>query len=168
MDGWMSQGFTSLQQYFSHFETMEEWTWKALCNEAPFGSEMYQFTDKYYIIMKINIKLLSSFSIINLKQLFVSFSHIILYRSIKVKKNELKITRVWGCSIFWPPAPPHGIYPGVSSYGMEADPPRFLNLKDECFLMTDWCDTDISLIMTNSKSVTLTSRSVRKCGVVTE
>ena len=23
MDGWMSFGFTSLQQYFSHFETME-------------------------------------------------------------------------------------------------------------------------------------------------
>ena len=30
--GWMSWGFTSLQQYFSHFETMEGWTWKALCN----------------------------------------------------------------------------------------------------------------------------------------
>ena len=36
VDGWMSKGFTSLQQYFSHFETMEGWTWKALCNEAPF------------------------------------------------------------------------------------------------------------------------------------
>ena len=24
------------QQYFSHFEMMEGWTWKALCNEAPF------------------------------------------------------------------------------------------------------------------------------------
>ena len=35
-DGWMSLGFTSLQQYFSHFETIEGWTWKALCNEAPF------------------------------------------------------------------------------------------------------------------------------------
>ena len=34
-------------------------------------------------------------------------------------------------------APPHGMYPWVSSYGMEADPPRFLYLKDECFLMTD-------------------------------
>ena len=35
MDGWVRVlGFTSLQQYFSHFETMEGWTWKALCNEA--------------------------------------------------------------------------------------------------------------------------------------
>ena len=42
------------------------------------------------------------------------------------------------------------MYPGDSSYGMEADPPRFLYLKDEYFLMTDWCDTDISLIMKNS------------------
>ena len=49
----------------------------------------------------------------------------------------------------------------VSSYGMEAGPPRFLYLKDEYFLMTDWCDLDISLIMKNSKSVTLISRSVR-------
>ena len=32
--GWMSQGFMSLQQYFSHFETMGGRTWKALCNEA--------------------------------------------------------------------------------------------------------------------------------------
>ena len=56
----------------------------------------------------------------------------------------------------------HGKYPGVSSYGMKADPPRFLYLKDECFLMTDWCDLDISLIMKNSKSVTLTLRSVRR------
>ena len=33
--------FTSLQQYFSHFEMMEGWTWKALslCNEAPFRFE---------------------------------------------------------------------------------------------------------------------------------
>ena len=51
---------------------------------------------------------------------------------------------------------------GVSSHEMEADPPRFLYLKDECFLMTDCCDIDISLIMKNSKSVTLTSRSVSR------
>ena len=37
--GWMSYGFTSLQQYFSHFEMMEGWTWKALCNETPFRFE---------------------------------------------------------------------------------------------------------------------------------
>ena len=80
------------------------------------------------------------------------------------QKNELEIARVWGCSIFCPPAPPHGRYPGVRSYGMEADPPRFLYLKDEYFLMTDWCDIDISLIMKNSKSMTLTSRSVRRWG----
>ena len=55
------------------------------------------------------------------------------------------------------------MYPGDSSYGMEADPPRFLYLKNEYFLMTDRCDIDISLIMKNSKSVTLTSRSVRRC-----
>ena len=79
--------------------------------------------------------------------------------------NELKIARVWGCSLFLPPAPSHGMYPGVSSYGMEADPTRFLYLKDEYFLMTDLYDTDISLIMKNSKSVTLTSRSVRRFGV---
>ena len=42
------------------------------------------------------------------------------------------------------------MYPGVSSYGMEADPPRFLYLKDECFLMTDCGDIDISLIMKKS------------------
>ena len=24
------------QQYFSHIGTMEKWTWKALCSEAPF------------------------------------------------------------------------------------------------------------------------------------
>ena len=24
------------QQYFSHIGTMEGWTWKAMCNEAPF------------------------------------------------------------------------------------------------------------------------------------
>ena len=76
--------------------------------------------------------------------------------------NELRIAR--GCSIFWYPAPPHGMYPAVSSYGMEADPPRFLYLKDEYFLMTDWCDIDISLIMKNSKSVTLTSRSMSMGG----
>ena len=35
---------------------------------------------------------------------------------------------------------PHDMYPGVSSYGMEADPPRFLYLKDEYFLMIDWCE----------------------------
>ena len=52
------------------------------------------------------------------------------------------------------------MYTGVSSYGMEADPPRFLYLKDECFLITDLCDIDISLIMKNSKSVTLTSEEV--------
>ena len=52
---------------------------------------------------------------------------------------------------------PHGRYPGVSSYGMEADPPRFLYLKNEYFLMAD-CNIDISLIMKNSKSLTLTSR----------
>ena len=57
------------------------------------------------------------------------------------------------------------MYPGVSSYVMEADPPRFLYLKDEYFLMADWCDIDISLIMKNSKSVTLTSRSLRRLGV---
>ena len=34
--GRMSKGFMSLQQYFSHFETMEGWTCKVLCNEAPF------------------------------------------------------------------------------------------------------------------------------------
>ena len=38
---------------------------------------------------------------------------------------------------FLPPAPPNGMYPGVSSYGMEANLPRFLYLKDEYFLMTD-------------------------------
>ena len=37
--------------------------------------------------------------------------------------------------------------------------------KVEYFLMTDLYDTDISLITKNSKSVTLTSRSVRRCGV---
>ena len=37
------------------------------------------------------------------------------------KKTELKLTRVWGCAIFWPPARPHGMHPGVSSYVMEAD-----------------------------------------------
>ena len=41
---------------------------------------------------------------------------------------------------FVPSFPPHGMYPGVSSYGMEADPPRFLYLKDEYFLKTDWCE----------------------------
>ena len=34
----------------------------------------------------------------------------------------------------------------------------FLYLKDEYFLMTGWCDIDISLNMKNSKSLTLTSR----------
>ena len=82
------------------------------------------------------------------------------------QKNELKIARVLGCSIFSPLAPPHGKYSGVSSYGMEADLPRFLYLKDEYFLITNWCDIDISLIMKNSKSVTLTSRSVRRWGWV--
>ena len=37
-------------------------------------------------------------------------------------KTELELTRVWGCSIFWPPAPPHSMHPGVSSYGMKANP----------------------------------------------
>ena len=32
------------------------------------------------------------------------------------------------------PAQLHGMYPGVSSYGMEADPPRFLYLM----LSDDW------------------------------
>ena len=52
------------------------------------------------------------------------------------------------------------MHPGVSSYGKEANPPRFLYLKDECFLMTDWCDTN----MKNSKSVTFTSRPVSRWG----
>ena len=39
--------------------------------------------------------------------------------------------------------------------GMESDPLRFLYLKYEYFLMTDWCDINISLIMKNSKAVTL-------------
>ena len=78
----------------------------------------------------------------------------------KKKKNELTIARVCGCSIFWPPAPLRDMCPGLSSY--ETDPPRFLYLKDEYFLMTDWCDIDISLIMKNSKYVTLTSRSMRR------
>ena len=34
-------------------------------------------------------------------------------------------------------SPTHGMYLGVSSYGIEADPPRFLCLKDEYFLKTD-------------------------------
>ena len=54
------------------------------------------------------------------------------------------------------------MYPGVNIYGMDADPPRFLYLKDDYFLMTDRWDIDISLIMKNPKSVTLTSRSVRR------
>ena len=29
-------GFYVPSTVFSHFETMEGWTWKALCNEAPF------------------------------------------------------------------------------------------------------------------------------------
>ena len=66
----------------------------------------------------------------------------------------------WTQIIFLPPAPPHGIYPGVRSYVMGADPPRFLYLKDEYFPMTDWSNIDISLIMKNSKSVTLTSLTV--------
>ena len=38
-DGWMYvwvRVLSPFKQYFSHFETMEGWTWKALCNEAPF------------------------------------------------------------------------------------------------------------------------------------
>ena len=35
MDGWV-RVLHPFQQYFSHFEAMEGWTWKALCNEAPF------------------------------------------------------------------------------------------------------------------------------------
>ena len=35
MDGWV-RGLRPSQQYFSHIGTMEGWTWKALCNEAPF------------------------------------------------------------------------------------------------------------------------------------
>ena len=46
---------------------------------------------------------------------------------------------------FLPPAPPHGMYHGVSSYGMEADPQGFL-LSDGWLM---W-DIDISLIMKNS------------------
>ena len=35
MDGWIGV-LRPFQQYFSHIRTMEGWTWKALCNEAPF------------------------------------------------------------------------------------------------------------------------------------
>ena len=36
--GWMDElgVLRPFQQYFSHIGTMEGWTWKALCNEAPF------------------------------------------------------------------------------------------------------------------------------------
>ena len=69
---------------------------------------------------------------------------------LKQKKMNSKSVEYGDVLCFWLPAPPHGMYPGVSSYGMEADPPRFLYLKDEYFLMTDWYDIDISLIMKNS------------------
>ena len=43
------------------------------------------------------------------------------------------------------------MYPGISSYGMEADPPSYLCLKYECFLMADCsinikvCDLDLKV-----------------------
>ena len=36
MDGLGFYVPSTVFQYFSHFETMEGWTWKALCSEAPF------------------------------------------------------------------------------------------------------------------------------------
>ena len=36
LDGWMIWWCILFQQYFSHIEMMEGWTWKALCNEALF------------------------------------------------------------------------------------------------------------------------------------
>ena len=41
MDVWV-RVLRLFQQYFSHFETMEGWTWKAQCNEAPsrFGKNL--------------------------------------------------------------------------------------------------------------------------------
>ena len=35
MDGWVKV-LHPFQQYFNHFEMMEGWTWKAVCNEVPF------------------------------------------------------------------------------------------------------------------------------------
>ena len=58
-------------------------------------------------------------------------------KTTTAKQHTLKIAWVWGCSIFWPPVPSHGMHPGVNSYGMEADPQMFLCLKYESFLMTD-------------------------------
>ena len=84
---------------------------------------------------------------------------------LKQKKWTQKVAIVWGCSIFWPPAPPHGMYPGVSSYGMEADLSRFLYSKDEYFLMSDWCDIDISLIRKKSKKVCDLDLKVRRWGL---
>ena len=56
---------------------------------------------------------------------------------LKPKKMNSESLEYEDVLYFLPPAPPHGMYPVVSSYGMEADPPRFLYLKDEYFLMTD-------------------------------
>ena len=36
MDGWVRVVLRSFQQYFSHFEMQQGWTWKAMCNEVAF------------------------------------------------------------------------------------------------------------------------------------
>ena len=70
---------------------------------------------------------------------------------------------------FLPPAPPHGMYPGVSSYGIwDGSRPSKILIFERWILSDDWLmwDIDILLIMKkDSKSVTLTSRSVRRWGL---
>ena len=46
---------------------------------------------------------------------------------LSFRRFPIKLSWSW-CSIFWPPVPSHGMFPGVSSYEMEADPPRFLQI----------------------------------------
>ena len=56
------------------------------------------------------------------------------FHNRKVEKHFLNSPR------FWPPAPPWGMDPEVTSHGIKADPPGYVWSKYECFLMLSCWD----------------------------
>ena len=62
----------------------------------------------------------------------------------RVTITEKAMLHFLRCPRFWLPAPPQGMNPGARTYGMKADPSRYLWPKYECFLI--WDCQDISIL----------------------
>ena len=54
-----------------------------------------------------------------------------------------------GCPRFWPLAPPPSMNPGMCSFGMSEDPPRYLSFKFKCFMISDCRDIYIWITSTH-------------------